>query len=232
MAGIGAGENKGATRLHPGHGISLRHLSSVRTRLQPCFACILAPSSCIFVPAPIPSLSSSPSLTIPDSSPYILTHSASTIALLLDIDPDLPSDSHDVAPYFKTEPGAAQIHLEGNRLVLTCLAEGSWPLEFKWMLNGTDVTAFSPEYKYTIPSLQRSHAGFYQCIVRNRMGVLMQKRAEVQVAYMGNFVEQEQRKTVAQGKAAVLNCPVVHSFPRPQVTWFRDGYKIIPSEKV
>uniref|UniRef100_A0A8C9R8X8 Sidekick cell adhesion molecule 1 n=1 Tax=Scleropages formosus TaxID=113540 RepID=A0A8C9R8X8_SCLFO len=138
----------------------------------------------------------------------------------------------DVAPYFKTEPGAAQIHLEGNRLVLTCLAEGSWPLEFKWMLNGTDVTAFSPEYKYTIPSLQRSHAGFYQCIVRNRMGVLMQKRAEVQVAYMGNFVEQEQRKTVAQGKAAVLNCPVVHSFPRPQVTWFRDGYKIIPSEKV
>ncbi|KAL4624411.1 protein sidekick-1-like [Arapaima gigas] len=137
-----------------------------------------------------------------------------------------------MAPYFKTEPGAAQVHLEGNRLVLTCLAEGSWPLEFKWMLNGTDITAFSPEYKYTIPSLQRSHAGFYQCVVRNRMGALMQKRAEVQVAYMGNFAEQEQRKTVVQGKAAILNCPVVRSFPRPQVTWFRDGYKIIPSERV
>lgn len=53
----------------------------------------------------------------------------------------------DVAPYFKTEPGPPEIHLEGNRLVLTCLAEGSWPLEFKWMLNNTDITSFTPEYK-------------------------------------------------------------------------------------
>ncbi|XP_036384090.1 protein sidekick-1 isoform X2 [Megalops cyprinoides] len=138
----------------------------------------------------------------------------------------------DVAPYFKTEPGPPQIHLEGNRLVMTCLAEGSWPLEFKWMLNNTDITSFSPQYKYTIPSLQRSDAGFYQCVVRNRMGALMQRKAEVQVAYMGNFVEQEQRKTVSQGKAAILNSPAVSSFPRPQVTWFRDGYKIIPSNRI
>lgn len=49
---------------------------------------------------------------------------------------------------------------------------------------------------------------------------------------MGSFAEQEQRKTVSQGKAAVLNPPAVRSFPRPQVTWFRDGYKIIPSHRV
>uniref|UniRef100_A0ACB8FK76 Uncharacterized protein n=1 Tax=Sphaerodactylus townsendi TaxID=933632 RepID=A0ACB8FK76_9SAUR len=53
----------------------------------------------------------------------------------------------DVAPYFKTEPGLPQIHLEGNRLVLTCLAEGSWPLEFKWLHNDVEVTAFSSKYK-------------------------------------------------------------------------------------
>uniref|UniRef100_A0A8D0CKB7 Sidekick cell adhesion molecule 1 n=1 Tax=Scleropages formosus TaxID=113540 RepID=A0A8D0CKB7_SCLFO len=138
----------------------------------------------------------------------------------------------DVAPYFKTEPNPSEIHLEGNRMVMTCLAEGSWPLEFKWMLNGTDITSFSPEYKYIIPSLQRSDVGFYQCVVRNRMGALIQRRAEVQVAYMGSFVEMEQRKTVPQGRAAVLNSPAVSCFPRPQVTWFRDGYKIIPSDRV
>ncbi|KAJ8364021.1 hypothetical protein SKAU_G00128520 [Synaphobranchus kaupii] len=142
------------------------------------------------------------------------------------------SVGHDVAPYFKTEPGPPQTHLEGNRLVLTCLAEGSWPLEFKWMLNNTDITSFSPQYKYTVASLQRSNAGFYQCVVRNRRGALMQRKAEVHVAYMGNFAEQEQRKTVSQGKAAILNSPAVSSFPRPQVTWFRDGYKIIPSYRV
>ncbi|XP_073801026.1 protein sidekick-1 isoform X4 [Danio rerio] len=138
----------------------------------------------------------------------------------------------DVAPYFKTEPGPPEIHLEGNRLVMTCLAEGSWPLEFKWMLNNTDITAFSPEYKYTISSLQRSNMGVYQCVVRNRMGALLQKKAEIQVAYMGDFIDNDQRKTVTQGRAAILNSPAVSCFPRPQVTWFRDGYKIIPSNRI
>lgn len=55
--------------------------------------------------------------------------------------------SDDVAPYFKTEPGLPQIHLEGNRLVLTCLAEGSWPLEFKWIRNDSELTTYSSEYK-------------------------------------------------------------------------------------
>ncbi|XP_042293990.1 protein sidekick-1 isoform X4 [Sceloporus undulatus] len=138
----------------------------------------------------------------------------------------------DVAPYFKTEPGLPQIHLEGNRLVLTCLAEGSWPLEFKWLHNGSETTAFSSEYKYVVPSLQRSDAGFYQCVARNRMGALLQRKSEVQVAYMGSFQDMERRKTVSEGKATVLNFPPIPSYPRPQVTWFRDGHKIIPSSRI
>lgn len=55
--------------------------------------------------------------------------------------------SDDVVPYFKTEPGLPQTHLEGNRLVLTCLAEGSWPLEFRWMHNDTELTTYSSEYR-------------------------------------------------------------------------------------
>ncbi|XP_059010449.1 protein sidekick-1 isoform X2 [Mustela lutreola] len=138
----------------------------------------------------------------------------------------------DVVPYFKTEPGLPQIHLEGNRLVLTCLAEGSWPLEFKWMHNDRELTTYTSEYKYIIPSLQRLDAGFYRCVVRNRMGALLQRRSEVQVAYMGNFMDADQRKTVSQGHAVVLNLPSITSFPRPQVTWFREGHKIIPSNRI
>lgn len=55
--------------------------------------------------------------------------------------------SDDVVPYFKTEPGPPQTHLEGNRLVLTCLAEGSWPLEFQWAFNGSALTTYSSEYR-------------------------------------------------------------------------------------
>lgn len=53
----------------------------------------------------------------------------------------------DVPPYFKMEPPQTQVHLERNRLVLTCMAEGSWPLEFKWLYNGSELTRFSLEYR-------------------------------------------------------------------------------------
>lgn len=60
----------------------------------------------------------------------------------------LPFLTDDVPPYFKTEPVRSQLHLEGNRLVLTCMAEGSWPLEFKWIHNETELTRFSLEYRW------------------------------------------------------------------------------------
>ncbi|XP_067344021.1 protein sidekick-2 isoform X2 [Channa argus] len=138
----------------------------------------------------------------------------------------------DVPPYFKTEPVRSQLHLERNRLVLTCMAEGSWPLEFKWIHNNTELTRFSLEYRYLIPSLDRSHAGFYRCIVRNRVGALLQRRTEVQVAFMGSFEEGERAQSVSQGEGAVIPAPRIRSFPQPQVTWFRDGRKIPPSSRI
>lgn len=69
-----------------------------------------------------------------------LPDSHSLLALFL-------SPVDDVPPYFKMEPPQTQVHLEGNRLVLTCMAEGSWPLEFKWIYNGTELTRFSLEYR-------------------------------------------------------------------------------------
>ena len=49
---------------------------------------------------------------------------------------------------------------------------------------------------------------------------------------MGNFVDTEQRQMVPQGQAAVLNLLPISSYPRPQVTWFREGHKIIPSNRM
>lgn len=45
-------------------------------------------------------------------------------------------------------------------------------------------------------------------------------------------MDAEQRKTVSQGHAAVLNLLPITSCPRPQVTWFREGHKIIPSRRI
>ncbi|OBS71159.1 hypothetical protein A6R68_00283 [Neotoma lepida] len=65
---------------------------------------------------------------------------------------------NDVPPYFKTEPVRTQVHLEGNRLVLTCMAEGSWPLEFKWLHNNRELTRFSLEYRQVVPPPQSARS--------------------------------------------------------------------------
>uniref|UniRef100_A0AAQ4R3F9 Ig-like domain-containing protein n=1 Tax=Gasterosteus aculeatus aculeatus TaxID=481459 RepID=A0AAQ4R3F9_GASAC len=138
----------------------------------------------------------------------------------------------EVAPYLRGGGLRQQVVLEGNRLVLTCLAGGSWPLQYRWTLNNSDVTGWTPQYRLSVGSLKRTDAGLYQCVVRNRMGAVIHGRTEVQVAFMGTFSAEEQRKTVTQGRAAIINQPPLASFPRPLVTWYKDGHKIIPNNQI
>eukprot|EP00064_Thunnus_orientalis_P015563 superscaffoldBa00002905_g15617 len=138
----------------------------------------------------------------------------------------------EVAPYLRGGELGRQVVLEGNRLVLTCLAGGSWPLQYRWTLNNSNITDWTPQYRLSVPSLKRTDAGLYQCTVRNRMGAVIHRRTEVQVAFLGNFSTEEQRKTVTQGRAAIISLPPLSSFPRPLVTWYKDGHKIIPNNRM
>ncbi|KAM3864644.1 LOW QUALITY PROTEIN: protein sidekick-1-like [Diretmus argenteus] len=140
--------------------------------------------------------------------------------------------AQEVAPYLRGGGLGQQVVLEGNRLVLTCLAGGSWPLQYHWTLNNRTVTDWSPQYRLSLPALRRTDAGLYQCMVKNRMGALIHKRTEVQVAFLGSFSAEEQRRTVTQGRAAIISPPALASFPRPLVTWYRDGHKIIPNNRI
>nr|XP_004568386.1 protein sidekick-1 isoform X1 [Maylandia zebra] len=138
----------------------------------------------------------------------------------------------EVAPYLRGGGQGQQVVLEGNRLVLTCLAGGSWPLQYRWTLNNSNITDWTPQYRLSMPSLKRTDAGLYQCMVRNRIGAVIHRRTEVQVAFLGNFLAEEQRKTVTQGRAALINPPPLASFPQPLVTWYKDGHKIIPNNRI
>ncbi|XP_061535889.1 protein sidekick-1 isoform X1 [Phycodurus eques] len=138
----------------------------------------------------------------------------------------------EVAPYLRGVGLGQQVVLEGNRLVLTCSAGGSWPLQYRWSLNGSNITGWTSQYRLFVPSLQRTDGGLYQCAVRNRMGAIIHGRTEVQVAFMGRFSGEEQRTTTSQGQAAVLSLPPLASFPQPLVTWYKDGHKIIPNDRI
>ncbi|KAK2817285.1 hypothetical protein Q5P01_025476 [Channa striata] len=138
----------------------------------------------------------------------------------------------EVAPYLQGSGLGQQVVLEGNRLVLTCLAGGSWPLQYRWTFNNTNITDWTPLYRLSVPALKRTDAGLYQCMVRNRMGAVIHRRTEVQVAFLGNFSAEEQRKTVTQARAAIISPSPLSSFPRPVVTWFKDGHKVIPNNRI
>uniref|UniRef100_A0A8C7XQW8 Sidekick cell adhesion molecule 1a n=1 Tax=Oryzias sinensis TaxID=183150 RepID=A0A8C7XQW8_9TELE len=138
----------------------------------------------------------------------------------------------EVAPYLQGVGQAQQVVLEGNRLVLTCPAGGSWPLHYRWTLNNSNITDWTLQNRLSIPSLKRNDAGLYQCMVRNRMGALIHRKTEVHVAFLGNFTGKEQRSTVSQGRAAVISLPPLASFPQPLITWYKDGHKIIPNNRI
>lgn len=53
----------------------------------------------------------------------------------------------EVAPYLRGDGLRRQVVLEGNRLVLTCLAGGSWPLQYRWTLNNSNLTDWTPHYR-------------------------------------------------------------------------------------
>ncbi|XP_068607565.1 protein sidekick-1 [Brachionichthys hirsutus] len=138
----------------------------------------------------------------------------------------------EVAPYLLGGGLRHQVVLEGNRLVLTCLAGGSWPLQYRWILNSSSIAGWTSQYRLSLPALQRSDAGLYRCEVRNRMGAVIHRKTEVQVAFLGSFSSEEQRKTASRGRAAVISQPPLASFPQPLVTWYKDGHKIIPNNRI
>lgn len=56
----------------------------------------------------------------------------------------------EVAPYLRGGGVRQQVVLEGNRLVLTCLAGGSWPLQYRWTLNNSNITNWTPQYRSVV----------------------------------------------------------------------------------
>ena len=70
----------------------------------------------------------------------------------------------EVAPYLRGGGAGQQVVLEGNRLVLTCLAGGSWPLQYRWTLNNSNISDWTQQY--------RSVSSGWQCVTVCRVSLL------------------------------------------------------------
>lgn len=56
----------------------------------------------------------------------------------------------EVAPYLRGGGQRQQVVLEGNRLVLTCLVGGSWPLQYRWTFNNSNITDWTQQYRSVV----------------------------------------------------------------------------------
>lgn len=66
----------------------------------------------------------------------------------------------EVGPYLRGSGARQRVVLEGNRLVLTCLVGGSWPLQYRWTLNNSNVTDWTPQYRSVLTHSWRISAPF------------------------------------------------------------------------
>ncbi|XP_077468235.1 cell adhesion molecule-related/down-regulated by oncogenes isoform X1 [Stigmatopora argus] len=147
-------------------------------------------------------------------------------------------------PSFLSEP-ASLVQSPGSAARLHCAVSPS-SAALSWRFRGAPLLVDSlPGVEVnggtlTISSLQRAHAGAYQCVARSNQGTAVASRyAHVTLAEIWPYEDSRRRSlSVREGDAAVIECPLPRSvppaLPRLRVRGERveksaDNYLVLPS---
>ncbi|XP_004714221.1 cell adhesion molecule-related/down-regulated by oncogenes isoform X2 [Echinops telfairi] len=148
----------------------------------------------------------------------------------------------DLAPSFISEPLSAAQKL-GGPVVLHCSAEPV-TAHISWLLNGKRLDRNVEQIKIhqgtlTVPSLNPSLLGHYQCVANNSIGAVVSAPATVSIAVLGDFGSSTRNVVIAEEKSTgFISCKVPDSNPKAEVRykirgkWLKhstDNYLILPS---
>ncbi|KAM9782584.1 LOW QUALITY PROTEIN: immunoglobulin superfamily DCC subclass member 3-like [Neosynchiropus ocellatus] len=132
---------------------------------------------------------------------------------------------------FLTEPGDI-IAVRDRPLLLDCQVEGEGPISITWRRNGVPVptgvratvlangTLLIRNFSKRRDS-NETDAGEYDCAAQNRYGMLISRKARVQLASLPKFLSHPQSVAVDEGGVARLTCQV-NGIPEASITWQRD----------
>ncbi|XP_066531970.1 immunoglobulin superfamily DCC subclass member 3 [Hoplias malabaricus] len=142
---------------------------------------------------------------------------------------------------FVLEPSDV-IAVREKPLMLDCKVEGEGPITVTWLRNGEPVpTGAGTRAKVLsngtllIRSFQKrrdgdtTDAGEYHCAAQNRYGMLVSRKARVQLASLPKFHTHPESMTVEEGGVARFQCQV-NSIPEANITWERDRMAISTSD--
>ncbi|XP_061737833.1 immunoglobulin superfamily DCC subclass member 3-like isoform X2 [Nerophis ophidion] len=128
---------------------------------------------------------------------------------------------------FLKEPSDV-IAVEDRPLMLDCQVEGEGPVSITWRKDGvaveTRALANGALLIHSFSGKRRSNgtdAGEYECAARNRYGMLISRKARVQLATLPRFVSHPQSMAVDEGGVARLTCRV-NGIPEADITWQKD----------
>ncbi|XP_060753626.1 immunoglobulin superfamily DCC subclass member 3 [Tachysurus vachellii] len=128
-------------------------------------------------------------------------------------------------------------------LMLDCRVEGEEPITVTWLKNGkpvptgggTRATVLS-NGTLLIRSFQKKRdgdstdAGEYHCAAQNRYGMLVSRKARVQLASLPKFHTHPESMTVDEGGVARFQCQV-NSIPEASITWEKDRMAVSTSNE-
>uniref|UniRef100_A0A3Q3MZ09 Immunoglobulin superfamily DCC subclass member 3-like n=1 Tax=Mastacembelus armatus TaxID=205130 RepID=A0A3Q3MZ09_9TELE len=132
---------------------------------------------------------------------------------------------------FLKEPSDV-IAVRDRPLMLDCQVEGEGPISITWRRNGVPVATGTKAMVLGNGTLliknfskRREHdetdAGEYDCAAQNRYGMLISRKARVQLASLPKFLSHPQSVAVDEGGVARLTCQV-NGIPEANITWQKD----------
>ncbi|XP_021169262.2 immunoglobulin superfamily DCC subclass member 3 isoform X1 [Fundulus heteroclitus] len=132
---------------------------------------------------------------------------------------------------FLTEPRDV-IAVRDRPLMLHCQVEGEGPISITWRHNGVPVAAGVRAAVLENGTLlirnfskrresNETDAGEYDCAAQNRYGLLISRKARVQLASLPKFLSHPQPLAVDEGGVARLSCQV-NGVPEANITWQKD----------
>uniref|UniRef100_A0A3B4YMT4 Ig-like domain-containing protein n=1 Tax=Seriola lalandi dorsalis TaxID=1841481 RepID=A0A3B4YMT4_SERLL len=132
---------------------------------------------------------------------------------------------------FLKEPSDV-IAVRDRPLMLDCQVEGEGPISITWRQNGVPVatgvkatvlgngTLLIRNFSKRRES-NETDAGEYDCAAQNRYGMLISRKARVQLASLPKFLSHPESVAVDEGGVARLTCQV-NGIPEANITWQRD----------
>ncbi|XP_048419065.1 immunoglobulin superfamily DCC subclass member 3 isoform X1 [Stegostoma tigrinum] len=140
---------------------------------------------------------------------------------------------------FTLEPSDV-VAVEEHPLKLHCQVEGMQPISKSWRKNGVllsdsehiSLLANGSLYITKFQKLREdgsSDEGEYDCTAQNHLGLLVSRKAKVQVATLSPFHVQPQSMMVEEGGVARFQCQI-HGLPEPLIMWLKNRRALEPSD--